>query len=56
MTRDRFEWGGDDFHLHRWTPKEFERELARHLRVVERRSAPFGIVPLRACFRCAPRS
>jgi 2-polyprenyl-3-methyl-5-hydroxy-6-metoxy-1,4-benzoquinol methylase len=52
LTGDRFDWGGDDFHLHRWTPAEFERELAAHLRVTDRKSAPFGLFPLRACFRC----
>jgi ubiquinone/menaquinone biosynthesis C-methylase UbiE len=54
LTRDRFDWGGDDFHLHRWTPAEFERVLARHLRVTARKSAPLGLFPLRACFRCEP--
>jgi 2-polyprenyl-3-methyl-5-hydroxy-6-metoxy-1,4-benzoquinol methylase len=51
----RFDWGGDDFHLHRWTPAEFERVLAVHLRVIDRKSAPLGLFPLRACFRCEPR-
>jgi 2-polyprenyl-3-methyl-5-hydroxy-6-metoxy-1,4-benzoquinol methylase len=55
LTGDRFDWGGDDFHLHRWTPKEFEAVLAKHLRVVQRRSAPLGLLPLRACFRCVRR-
>jgi 2-polyprenyl-3-methyl-5-hydroxy-6-metoxy-1,4-benzoquinol methylase len=54
LTRDRFEWGGDDFHLHRWTPHEFEDLLSRHLRVVEHRNAPMRLLPLRACFRCLP--
>jgi 2-polyprenyl-3-methyl-5-hydroxy-6-metoxy-1,4-benzoquinol methylase len=52
---DRIEWGGDRFHLHRWTPSEFESLLARHFRVVERRMAPFAAVPVRACFKCTPR-
>ena len=55
----RIEWGGDKYHLHRWTPDEFEQLVERHLRVVDRRMAPFGAIPLRACFRCvrhdAPR-
>ena len=25
LVRGRVDWGGDDFHLHRWTPAEFER-------------------------------
>ena len=40
LMGDRIEWGGEDYHLHRWTPSEFERLLSRHLRVVERRTAP----------------
>jgi 2-polyprenyl-3-methyl-5-hydroxy-6-metoxy-1,4-benzoquinol methylase len=52
VTGKRFDWGGDDFHLHRWTPAEFERVLAAHLRVTKRKSAPLGLLPLRACFRC----
>jgi 2-polyprenyl-3-methyl-5-hydroxy-6-metoxy-1,4-benzoquinol methylase len=48
----RMNWGGDEYHLHRWTPDEFESVLTRHLDVVARRSAPLGPLPLRACFRC----
>jgi 2-polyprenyl-3-methyl-5-hydroxy-6-metoxy-1,4-benzoquinol methylase len=53
LLGDRIEWGGDEFHLHRWTPHEFERLLAQHLRVLGRRAAPFGVLPLRACYKCA---
>lgn len=56
LAGNRFNWGGDEFHLHRWTPAEFERVLASHLLVVERRNAPIGLFPLRACFRCEPLS
>jgi ubiquinone/menaquinone biosynthesis C-methylase UbiE len=51
---DRIEWGGDEYHLHRWTPDDFEQILTRHLRVADKRSAPIGIIPLRACFKCVP--
>jgi 2-polyprenyl-3-methyl-5-hydroxy-6-metoxy-1,4-benzoquinol methylase len=54
LVGDRMEWGGADYHLHRWTPSEFERLLSRHLRVVERRTAPMRGIPLRACFKCVP--
>jgi 2-polyprenyl-3-methyl-5-hydroxy-6-metoxy-1,4-benzoquinol methylase len=54
LVGDRIEWGGEDYHLHRWTPHEFERVLARHFEVVERRAAPVRMIPLRACFKCAP--
>jgi len=50
----RIEWGGDEFHLHRWTPGEFEHLLVQHFRVTDRRCAPLGLIPLRACFRCRP--
>lgn len=48
----RVEWGADKYHLHRWTPAEFERVLSRHFRVTERASAPLDALPIRACFRC----
>jgi 2-polyprenyl-3-methyl-5-hydroxy-6-metoxy-1,4-benzoquinol methylase len=55
LAGKRFDWGGDEFHLHRWKPAEFERVLAPHLRVTHRRSAPLRLLPLRACFRCLRR-
>ena len=48
----RIQWGGDIYHLHLWTPAEFERILTRHFRVTERSSAPHDTLPIRACFRC----
>jgi 2-polyprenyl-3-methyl-5-hydroxy-6-metoxy-1,4-benzoquinol methylase len=53
--RDRIKWGGDEFHIHQWTPVAFEALLSRHFRVTERRSAPFDALPIRACFRCVKR-
>jgi 2-polyprenyl-3-methyl-5-hydroxy-6-metoxy-1,4-benzoquinol methylase len=53
---DRVRWGGDAYHLHAWTPAAFEALLGRHFRVAERRAAPFDALPIRACFRCLPRS
>jgi len=53
--RDRVEWGGDRYHLHRWTPDGFEAVLRRHFRVTDRRAAPFAALPIRACFRCVGR-
>jgi 2-polyprenyl-3-methyl-5-hydroxy-6-metoxy-1,4-benzoquinol methylase len=52
---DRIQWGGDHFHLHQWTPAEFERVLARHFRITEEKFAPFAALPIRACFRCVSR-
>lgn len=56
VLRDRIEWGGDTYHLHQWTPESFAQLLARHFTITERRSAPADRVPVRACFRCVPRS
>jgi len=53
---DRVKWGGDEYHLHQWRPAEFEQLLGRHLRVTDRRMAPFDAMPIRACFRCVRRS
>jgi 2-polyprenyl-3-methyl-5-hydroxy-6-metoxy-1,4-benzoquinol methylase len=55
VLRDRIEWGGDVYHLHRWTPAEFRRLLERHFRVTAQRAAPFDLLPIRACFRCVRR-
>lgn len=52
---DRIQWGGDHFHLHQWTPSEFERILSRHFRITEKKFAPFAALPIRACFRCVSR-
>jgi SAM-dependent methyltransferase len=50
----RIDWGGDEFHLHQWTPREFEQLLKGHFRVGEKRFSPIGFLPLRACFLCRP--
>lgn len=55
VLRDKLNWGGDVYHIHRWTPDEFERLLAKHFRVEERASAPVDQVPIRVCFRCTPK-
>ena len=54
--KDRINFGGDEFHIHRWTPGEFERVLSRHFRVTDERFAPFAALPIRACYRCVRRS
>jgi 2-polyprenyl-3-methyl-5-hydroxy-6-metoxy-1,4-benzoquinol methylase len=55
LLRNKIQWGGDIYHLHKWKPAEFERILERHFRVTERRSAPIDVIPIRACFRCVHR-
>jgi 2-polyprenyl-3-methyl-5-hydroxy-6-metoxy-1,4-benzoquinol methylase len=52
LLGDRIQWGGDHFHLHQWTPAEFERLLGRFFRITDRQFAPFSALPIRACFRC----
>lgn len=55
FARERLDWGGDAYHLHHWQPAEFERLLARHFAVLERRAIPFRILPLRCAFKCTAR-
>jgi 2-polyprenyl-3-methyl-5-hydroxy-6-metoxy-1,4-benzoquinol methylase len=51
---DRIEWGGDRYHLHSWSPSEFEALTSRFFRVTERRVAPFRALPVRVCLQCTP--
>jgi SAM-dependent methyltransferase/uncharacterized membrane protein YbhN (UPF0104 family) len=53
--RNRLEWGGDAYHIHQWSPREFESLLSAYLRVTDRRPVPFRALPIRACFRCVPK-
>lgn len=55
VLRRRVAWGGDEFHLHTWTPAAFRALLDRWLRVTEEASAPHARLPIRACFRCVLR-
>lgn len=55
LLRDKIQWGGDEYHLHKWKPAEFQSLLERDFRVTERRASPFDALPIRACFRCVPR-
>jgi 2-polyprenyl-3-methyl-5-hydroxy-6-metoxy-1,4-benzoquinol methylase len=54
ILQKRIQWGGDEYHLHRWTPREFEKLLSQWLRVTHRVYAPFKCFPIRSCFRCVP--
>jgi SAM-dependent methyltransferase len=51
----RVDWGGDDFHVNHWSPREFETLLERHLVVDRRAFAPSRLLPIRACYRCGVR-
>ncbi len=51
----RVNWGGDEYHLHQWTPREFRRVLERHFRITDYQASPSRALPIRACFRCVQR-
>lgn len=52
LTGWRVNWGGDEFHIHKWRPAEFRAVLSRHFDVEQQRAAPFDWLPIRACFLC----
>jgi SAM-dependent methyltransferase len=52
LTAGRSDWGGGDFHLHKWTPSQFQGLLSRQFVVYEQRAAPFDWLPIRACYLC----
>lgn len=52
VLRDRIQWGGDIYHIHVWTPDQFENLLSKYFRVTDRACAPANALPIRACFRC----
>jgi 2-polyprenyl-3-methyl-5-hydroxy-6-metoxy-1,4-benzoquinol methylase len=55
LLGSKVNWGGDEFHLHQWTPAEFRSFLERWFRIEDERHAPLDQVPIRACFRCVLR-
>ena len=55
LLRHRINWGGDEYHLHRWWPRQFERLLGRDFIVQDREASPVNWFPLRACFACRRR-
>jgi SAM-dependent methyltransferase len=54
--RGRVNWGGDEFHIHKWKPNEFRSLLSRFFVVEDQRAAPFGALPIRACFQCRKKA
>jgi SAM-dependent methyltransferase len=56
LLRNRIEWGGDHFHLHKWWPWEFQRMLEVEFEVQERKLVPTVPVPIHVCFSCRPRA
>jgi len=53
--KGRIQWGGDEYHLHQWTPRQFRVLLEAFFRITHQRSAPSDLLPIRACFRCVHR-
>jgi 2-polyprenyl-3-methyl-5-hydroxy-6-metoxy-1,4-benzoquinol methylase len=52
----RVDWGGDAYHLHRWTPREFRELVARHLSVVAWDASPLRAAPIRVVVLAERRS
>jgi 2-polyprenyl-3-methyl-5-hydroxy-6-metoxy-1,4-benzoquinol methylase len=52
----RVNWGGDEFHIHKWRPAEFRALLERYFIVEEQQAAPFNWLPVRACFLCRKKT
>jgi len=50
----RIAWGGDQYHLHVWRPREMADLLGRHFRVEQFRPIPSRLFPIRCCFLCRP--
>lgn len=48
----RIAWGGDEYHLHVWTPREMAKLLGRHFVVERSRFVPAQWFPIRCCFVC----
>jgi 2-polyprenyl-3-methyl-5-hydroxy-6-metoxy-1,4-benzoquinol methylase len=55
LFRNRINWGGDEYHLHKWWPRQFVKLLERDFIVEEHAASPGTWLPLRACFACRPR-
>ena len=55
LLRNRINWGGDEYHLHKWWPRQFVKLLERDFIVEERAASPGTWLPLRACFACRGR-
>lgn len=55
LLRNRINWGGDEYHLHKWWPRQFAKLLECDFIVEERAASPGAWLPLRACFACRRR-
>jgi len=55
LVPGRTHWGGDEYHLHRWTIDEMRALLSRFFALDAERFAPHRALPIRCCFRARPR-
>lgn len=51
----RISWGGDEYHLHVWTPREMLELLSGHFTVQRTRRIPSLLLPIRCCFGCTEK-
>jgi 2-polyprenyl-3-methyl-5-hydroxy-6-metoxy-1,4-benzoquinol methylase len=56
LLRGRVNWGGDEYHIHKWRPQAFREVLSRFFVVEQQRAAPFDELPIRACFQCRKKA
>ncbi len=48
----RIAWGGDHYHLHRWTIPQMRSLLSRRFALADESFAPTWLLPIRCCFAC----
>lgn len=48
----RIAWGGDHYHLHRWTIGQMRALLGHHFNITAEAFAPTRLLPIRCCFQC----
>jgi 2-polyprenyl-3-methyl-5-hydroxy-6-metoxy-1,4-benzoquinol methylase len=48
----RISWGGDHYHLHRWSIRQMRDLLSRWFVITQELFAPSRLLPIRCCFQC----
>lgn len=48
----RIAWGGDEYHLHIWKVREMRAMISNHLTLLQQRSIPLPLMPIRYAFKC----
>lgn len=49
---NRIAWGGDEYHLHIWKVREMRTMISNHLTLLQQRSIPVPLMPIRYAFKC----